>query len=101
MKGATRTTSEKEYQDKIAAVGCMACRQDGIFNPWVSLHHIAGRTRPGSHLLVIGLCGPHHQQDDTSGVVAVHPNRARFEQTYGTQQELLDEAKKLAGISAN
>lgn len=98
MKGAARTKAEKEYQDRIAQVGCIACRHDGIYTPHVSIHHIKGRTLPGAHLKVLPLCGPHHQQDDTSGVIAVHPNKARFEREYGSQLELLDEVKKLAGI---
>jgi hypothetical protein len=47
---------------------------------------------------VLPLCGPHHQQDDTSGVIAVHPNKARFQREYGSQYELLEQAKKIAGI---
>lgn len=101
MKGRTRTAAEKAYQDKIAAVGCIACLHDGIYNPHVSLHHIAGRTAPGSHYKILPLCGFHHQQDDRSGVIAVHPNRARFEQEYGRQTELLEEVRLLANVSAN
>ena len=101
MKGASRTKVEKDYHDRIAGVGCIACLQDGIVNPWVSLHHIDGRTKPGAHLKVLPLCGPHHQQDDRSGVVAVHPNKARFQQEYGSQYELLAQAKQIAGISSN
>lgn len=98
MKGATRTKAEKDYQDRIAQVGCIACLHDGIYTPHVSVHHIQGRTSPGAHLKVLPLCGPHHQQDDRSGVIAVHPNKARFEREYGSQLELLEEVKKLAGV---
>lgn len=98
MKGATRTKSEKEYQDRMAQVGCICCLQDGIYNPHVLLHHIDGRTKPGSHLKVLPLCAHHHQQDDRSGVIAVHPNKARFQQEYGSQYELLEQAKKIAGL---
>lgn len=98
MKGATRTKAEKDYHDKMAGVGCICCLHDGIYNPHVSLHHIDGRTKPGSHYKVLPLCGFHHQQDDRSGVIAVHPNKARFEREYGSQLELLEEVKKLAGV---
>jgi hypothetical protein len=98
MKGASRTKAEKEYQDRIASVGCICCLQDGIYTPHVSIHHIDGRTKPGAHYKVLSLCGPHHQQDDTSGVIAVHPNKARFQREYGSQYELLEQAKQIAGI---
>lgn len=100
MKGATRTKAEKAYQDKIAAVGCIACLHDGIYNPHVLLHHVDGRTKPGSHLRVLPLCGSHHQ-DDGSGAIAVHPWKARFEREYGKQTELLEEVRLLANVSAN
>lgn len=99
MKGASRTKAEKAYQDKIAQVGCVACLHDGRFNPHVSLHHIAGRTAPGSHYKVLPLCSSHHQ-DDGSGAIAVHPWKKRFEQEYGLQTELLEEVRLLAGLPA-
>lgn len=73
-------------------VGCIACRLDGRFNPGVSIHHIAGRTRRGCHSLVLPLCAGHHQ--DATGadktLVAVHPDKTRFEQRYGPQMALLE-----------
>lgn len=94
MKTAQRpkTAEDEAFWDRLAKeVGCVACLKDGNFNPHVSIHHIDGRTKPGCHSLVLPLCGPHHQQDDTdpAGRVAVHPYKARFERKYGTQEELL------------
>ena len=88
VKGKARTKAEKELHDKIAALGCIACHLDGIFNPWVSIHHIAGRTSPGAHLKVLALCGPHHQTGGEDAP-AIHPWKTRFEAKYGTQAELL------------
>jgi hypothetical protein len=98
MKGSTPTKADKALWDALASLGCAACRKDGIVNPWVSIHHLDGRTKPGCHQRVLALCGPHHQQDDSSGVWAVHPNKARFEQEYGTQEELLEECKQILGL---
>jgi hypothetical protein len=83
----------------MAGLGCVACAIDGRVNPWVSIHHIDGRTKPGSHRKVLPLCAQHHQQDDTDqlGRIAVHPNKARFEQMYGTQYELLAALLKKIG----
>lgn len=87
---------EKELWNAIAELGCIACRKDGRFNPYVSIHHVDGRTKPGAHKKVLALCAGHHQ-DGTSGLdlIAVHPYKARFEAKYGTQEELMEETKQL------
>lgn len=84
--------AEKEYWNRLAGLGCIACMLDHVHTPDVSIHHVDGRTKPGCHMLVLPLCGEHHQQDDTDprGRIAVHPNKARFEARYGTQQELME-----------
>ena len=83
------TKAEETYWSKLAEiVGCIACRLDGRINHYVSIHHVAGRTRPGCHMLVLPLCAPHHQ---TGGMLApsVHPWKARFETKYGKQESLI------------
>lgn len=85
---------EKELWNAIAELGCIACRKDGRFNPYVLIHHCDGRTKPGAHKKVLALCAGHHQ--DGSGaidLIAVHPYKARFEAKYGTQEELMQETK--------
>lgn len=101
MKGRTPTAEELRVMDAIGSLGCLACAADGNANPWISLHHLDGRTKPGAHLKVIGLCGPHHQQDDTDpmGRIAVHPNKARFERKYGSQYDLLASAMEQLGLN--
>lgn len=96
MKGKAPTKAEKHFHDRIASIGCIACLKDGDANPVVSIHHIDGRTKPGAHMKVLPLCGPHHQ---TGGewAPAIHPWKARFEAKYGTQAELLAECINLIG----
>lgn len=96
MKGRTPTAEEKRWMDKAGQVGCIACRQLGVYQPEVSLHHIDGRTKSGAHLRTIPLCGAHHQGGDGSGVfVSVHPWKRRFEETFGTQEELLAQVQEI------
>lgn len=85
------TKADRELWHRIAGLGCCACAIDGNENPFVSIHHVDGRTKAGCHALVLPLCAEHHQQDDTDKLqrIAIHPNKARFEQKYGTQAELL------------
>jgi hypothetical protein len=94
MKGKAPTKAEKALHDKIARLGCIACMKDGFFNDHVSIHHVDGRTKPGAHLKVLALCGPHHQ-DDGSGTIAVHPWKARFEERYGSQTDLIAETMRM------
>lgn len=96
MKGRARTTEEEGLHDRIAALGCIACRQDGIYNSWVSIHHVHGRTRPDAHKHVLPLCHPHHQGDGS--VLAVHQNKARWEDKYGKQDDLVREIFESLGL---
>lgn len=90
------TPEEKALWDKLAGLGCIACAKDGHYNPHVSIHHIDGRTKPGCHKLVLPLCAGHHQDGTGApGLIAVHPWKARFEKTYGSQLELLANCMEL------
>lgn len=93
MKGRAATASQKRFHDLLAdVVGCVACRKEGGFTDYVSIHHIDGRTKPNAHWLVLPLCGPHHQDMGVNGVIPVHPHKTRFEAAYGKQMDLLCEA---------
>jgi len=91
------TKAEKQYHDHVASLGCIACMKDGNFNDYVSIHHVAGRTAQGCQAKVLALCAGHHQkgtgQDKT--MIAVHPDKARFEAKYGTQQFLMQITNEL------
>ena len=98
MKGRTPTADEKEWMDKVAQLGCVACRSLGIWQPEVSIHHIDGRTKPRAHFKTLPLCYAHHQGGENKGsFVSLHPWKRRFEETFGTQYELLDECRRLLG----
>ena len=92
MKGKPPNKEEKSFHDDLCRyVGCIACRIDGVFNDYVSIHHIDGRTKKGSHMLVLPLCAGHHQAGtgNNPDMIAVHPDKWRFQERYGTQLELL------------
>jgi hypothetical protein len=104
VKGANPSKKEREFWSRLAGeIGCVACRMDGKVNPFVLIHHIRGRTQKGAHMDVLPLCAGHHQDGtgNDKSLIAVHPYKARFEAKYGTQLELLEEAKKMLGISSN
>ncbi len=95
IKGRSVTASQKKFHNMLAeVVGCCACRKDGGFNDYVSIHHIDGRTKPNAHWLVLPLCAGHHQ-DMGDGLIPVHPYKARFESKYGRQLDQLVECIEL------
>ena len=87
MKGIARTQKEIEFHDRVAQLGCISCRQEGNYNPWVSIHHAHGRTKPGCHMWVLPLCEPHHQDNGTA--IARHPYKRRWEAKYGNEDDLI------------
>jgi hypothetical protein len=99
MKGRPPTAEEARFMDRMGQLPCICCLKDGWENHEISLHHIDGRTKPGAHFLVLPLCAGHHQQGTGANpaLIAVHPNKARFEERHGTQMELLDECNRLIG----
>lgn len=60
LKGRTATSKEREYQDKIGTLPCIACSLHGRENQLISLHHVYGRTIPNAHKFVLPLCAYHH-----------------------------------------
>ncbi|WP_408602162.1 Ref family recombination enhancement nuclease [Pseudomonas sp. PLMAX] len=96
MKGRPVTDAEKLLHDKVAQLGCVACRQEGVFNTHISIHHVHGRTKPGAHMHVLPLCAPHHVDDGTA--LAVHPHKRRWETKYGKQDDLVAAQWKELGV---
>jgi hypothetical protein len=88
--------------DAAAQIGCIACKGMGVYTPEISLHHIDGRTKEGAHFKTIPLCYPHHQGGDAHGpFVSVHPWKRRFEERFGTQEELLAQCQRLVEEMSN
>ena len=96
MKGRSTTQAQKKFHSLLAdVVGCIACRKEGGFTDYVSIHHIDGRTKPMAHWKVLPLCGPHHQDMGINGFIPVHPYKARFEAAYGKQENLLHDCVRI------
>lgn len=85
------TVEERGLWTLLAMYGCAACREDGIMNGYVSIHHFDGRTKPDCHKRVLPLCAGHHQKGtgEDKRLIAVHPDKRRFEARYGPQNEML------------
>ena len=94
MRGRPPNKEEKAWLDAICQIGCIVCLNEfGIYTPCMP-HHIAGKTKPGAHKLTIGLCDGHHQNGG-EGIAFHATGKKTWENRYGTQQELLEQTKKL------
>lgn len=67
-KERPRTKADKELHDRMAALGCIACRNkalgledmDSTNINYVSIHHVDGRVKLFCHLFCLPLCQWHH-----------------------------------------
>lgn len=87
-KKKAATKAERHHMNKVAALGCIACRVIGYEDTPAELHHIragAGAGQRGSHYRVIPLCSIHHR----TGYNAFHKSKKDFEACFGTEEELL------------
>jgi len=95
------TKAGKEHKAKVAALGCLACRCNGIEDTPAELHHITTRKR--TDFTVIPLCPFHHRG---LGVAlknneSVHGARQVFEDKFGTQDEILAIVHQETGYEEN
>ena len=91
MKSHTPTKEEKEWMDLITQIGCIVCLVHWDVQTPAEVHHIDGKTKTGSHLKTIPLCYAHHRSgEDGFAWVSRHPHKAKFEERYGTDEELLE-----------
>lgn len=98
--------AEKKHMDKVAALGCVVCRNEGLGETPACIHHIRngyGRSERASHFETLPLCPPHHQDADGSprfgGHVAFHRRPEEFEERYGTERELLAQTWREVGYA--
>jgi len=85
------TAKKRLHLARVAALGCVICRNMGYGATPAEIHHI--RTGQGlkraSHFETIPLCHAHHR---TGGYgVAFHAGKAAFEANYGSELELLQQ----------
>lgn len=94
MKGRTKTKAEIELHELLREHGCSVCKY--IVKPNVdelevpAIHHIAGKTKPGAHSIVIPLCNTHHQYG-TAQHPSIHANgscggKAQFKKVFGVDE---------------
>jgi hypothetical protein len=96
----TPTKLEREWMDAITDLGCIVCLLKGWGYVPAAVHHLKNGNRRLGHLFSIPLCDPGHHQNALaeSGEISRHPNKARFEAAYGTEEELLEKVRRLVKL---
>jgi hypothetical protein len=98
------TNLERAWMDAITQIGCIVCllfeRVPGA--PGCPHHLLTDGGRRRGHLDTICLCDPgHHQNSPTPAKVSRHPNKARFEKAYGTEESLLERSRRIVEVRFN
>ena len=101
FSGRKPNKEEQEWLNKICELGCIICILEmGVYSP-ASPHHIDGKTKEGSHLKTIPLCGLHHQGGEhNEQYTSRHPYKDRFEKRYGTEESLLKKVREMVNESS-
>lgn len=95
------TKEEKRHLDRVASLGCLACRQLGYIDSQAEIHHIragVGIGRRSSHFQVIGLCPAHHRGTNHPLTPSIHLDKRAFIATFGNEAELLQKTHELLGM---
>ena len=90
------TLKEQKHMEKVASIGCIACRKLGIYDSPAEIHHIRNKTGMGkrsNHYLTIPLCAHHHRNSNES----YHHSPKKFENRFGSQLKLLQEVLDILG----
>ena len=85
---------ERQHLDRVAALGCIVCRNEGYGETPAQVHHIRagkGMGQRASHFETIPLCPAHHQH----GPDAFHSAPRSWQRRFGSELDLLDQVRGL------
>ena len=92
------TRPERAHYTRLAALGCVVCRNNGHPGTPAEIHHLrahTGAARKAHYTECLPLCPTHHRLGDGSerfgGELGYHVAPRSFEARYGTQRELLEQ----------
>ncbi|WP_234262278.1 Ref family recombination enhancement nuclease [Klebsiella aerogenes] len=89
-KRTHKTKAEQQHLDRVAALGCIVCRNLGYGDTPAEIHHCCSGTGTAvraSHFRTIPLCHTHHRTGGHG--VALHAGQKTWESIYGTEAQLL------------
>ena len=88
--------AERMHLGKVAALGCIACRQLGYEDTPAEIHHVrsgCGAGQRASNYRVLPLCHAHHRTGGHGQ--AIHAGQAAFERKFGNEEDLLKKVEAL------
>jgi len=95
------TKAEREHFSRVAALGCIACRNADLGETPAEIHHCSAGTglsvRADSYH-VIPLCHYHHRTGGHG--LAIHAGRKSWERNFGTEAQLLAQVNSELGLAA-
>ena len=92
--------AEQQHLDRVAALCCVVCRNQGLGDTPAEIHHCSagtGLSVRADNYRTIPLCPIHHRQGGHG--VAIHAGRRTWESNYGTEEELLAQVRHELGIA--
>lgn len=95
----SKTKAEKLHLARVAALGCIVCKNLGHEDTPAEIHHFSkgtGLAVRADNFHVIPLCALHHQHGGHG--VAIHAGRQTWEKNYGTESELLAQVNAELGV---
>jgi hypothetical protein len=92
--------AERQHLSRIASMGCIVCKNEGLGDTPACIHHIRngyGRGQRAPYDETLPLCANHHQfadgTDKFQGHIAFHQSPQEFESRYGTERQLLAQVR--------
>ena len=96
------TPEQFAYLERVAALGCIVCRNERLRQGWMScgaeIHHIRagmGLGQRNDYRHTLPLCAKHHRSGPHG--VAFHAGRKTWEANFGTERRLLRQVRRLLG----
>lgn len=100
-KRTYKTKAEQFHLARVAALGCIVCKNLGYPDSPAEIHHCSkgtGFAVRADHFHVIPLCRLHHR--DGGHGVAIHAGRRTWEKNFGTEEALLAQVRAELGVPA-
>lgn len=95
----TTTAVERAHMGRVAALGCVACRNMGYRGTPAEIHHVrafAGAGQRTTSFHTVPLCAVHHRLGGSG--VAFHAGKLSFERNHGTEADLLHQTLRMLGF---
>lgn len=97
-KRTYKTKAERQHLERVAALGCIVCRREGLGESPAIIHHIRtgqGTGQRADHFHTIPLCPAHHQFHGVG--ISYHDCPKTWESKFGTEADLLAQVKRELG----